>query len=1043
MPSTDLYAGLQDPCNALLNVGGSVTYYMVAWAAGVESRNSEHGGIRIHAQIFVIGEQSQRTLLYDGVVFTAAANHVLDCVHCVHAADRYLIVYFLDRDTAAGTYVLKARWVDVQAFDSALSWSAMSDITPDEAGIYDVKQIENVAGTSEYMLGWISVAGAAGTIIVRRVAGNDHTASVWSTSIAGVDVQERILAVHGDAAATANNGGVLIAYQDMDNDLIAHVLDHSDGTNVGAVTAVGGTTAEYGAAGICIGDNDGVNALLIASRFETLTPVLPPEDDYAHSTVARLIRITNSPAALNTSQLVYNVHMLSKPYSYEDGDGSRHAYCGLAYSTVWNDDPYAQQQGFICDMGLQHHAGGVNTVRPRPVCTFSNQNIDARNHGWSPEATARVSNGIGKRVNHLSNFCVGPTWLCDLRKARAVVWPTWGASRDIDGGFANGGTRVEPVNAQVRTIWHYLEDPWTANRTGNDTHLGQPTVNFHGFNPLTLHNNVEVQDELLIAGGTPHLYDGRQLVELGFPWKPEIIDAVASAAAGSIPAGQYRYTAVYEWRDAQGKLHRSGHGNIVPVVLGVADAIDLIIRTLTIGERGASWLYPTSPPVVIAIYRTTLTQPNIFRRVHAVSAAGFAVQDVPMNDPAAWAITVTDNVNNVQLQDAPPLNIIDGGNAEQYTELSPATPPAAHLVAQWQNRAWLAASENRELWYSKENLPTAASGRIAPEFHPSLRFLLDGIDGDLTGMHPMDNELILFTRDGIYSLAGAGPDTLGNGANYQLFTVHRSVGCIEPRSIVEVPQGLVFQSYNGIHLLDRGKSINFEDVGALPEDLIRTAGNVRAAVYLPDRHEVAFVINGAVTDSPLVAKWNFLMQQWSTARLEPPNTTAWLSSTASGCVWRANERDASLAVLCQGNLLVERGKDDATPYRDEDDTGAAEEIRFDIETGWIALAGIAGLKRVREIGVQTEIIGTPQLMYAEIDYDNDGTFSQASPELKQLGTANAYMRLRPRQQKMTAFRLRLYEPSGVAVAENRKIHGIVVHVGVKKGPRKVAGTQQG
>jgi hypothetical protein len=280
-------------------------------------------------------------------------------------------------------------------------------------------------------------------------------------------------------------------------------------------------------------------------------------------------------------------------------------------------------------------------------------------------------------------------------------------------------------------------------------------------------------------------------------------------------------------------------------------------------------------------------------------------------------------------------------------------------------------------------------------------------------------------------------------SSLSLQVLHEGTGCIEPRSIALTPAGIIFQSYKGMYLLDKSGQLDFISTGAPVEDLIRTAGNVRSGEHLPDRHLVAFVANGAVADSPSVIKYDYYHRMWSTAELQPPNTDTWLSSTAAGCVWRGNERDASHVVLCQGGLLIERGKDDTTPYRDEDDGGAIEPILLDIRTGWIPLAGIMGYKRVREIGVQTEVVGTARDFYADIDVDIDGTFGTALQEVHTFTSPGGYVRVRPRTPKMSAFRLRLYEPSSVASAENRKINGIAVHIGRKKGPRKVADTQQG
>lgn len=1052
MPSVQLYAGAQDPCCTMLEAGG-VAYFMVAFAAGVESRNAESGGTRVVAQIYAIQEQGQRVLLSESTVASATVAHVFDSVRCVHVASRYLVVYFLDRDTTADTYGLEARYVDTQAFDSAISWVALDDITPDDAGLFDVKQVDNPTGTSEYMLTW---ASSTTECIVRRVISNDHTniptGITWSTTLT-TNHADRILAVHGDGAVTANAGGAAIAYQDTDNDLIVHTLDYSDGTDNGVVTAVASTVAEYGAAGLCKTNSPAsptsARVAVVAERFTTLAPVVAPEDDYAHQVVCRQVSITATPAAMDNAHVTDNLNMMSKPYSYTDAEGTRHVYCGLGYCSVWFDNPYRQMNAFICDMGFQHWSAASSTVRPRPVATYPYQNIDTRNHGYCPETTSGIGSNIGRRMNHLSNFALGPSYLCDLRKARVVAWPAWGAVVSINAGDLDGDgthdTRLEPTHAAVKAIWQLLEDAWTYNRDVTD--YAQPSINFHSSNALSLYSNAEVQDELMIAGGAPQHYDGARLCEVGFAWTPEIVDVQTDAAGTNIPAGNYRYVAVYEWRDSRGQLHRSGHSNTHGYSAPGSDGATITVRCMNIGNRDAAWIYPTATPIMIALYRTTLANPNIFRRVYGTVQTGFTPQDMPVNDPTSWAVNITDNVSNVVLDSAAPLNFIDGGNAEQYTELPPMTPPAAHLVANYQNRAWLMASEERELWYSKENLATPATGRIAPEFHTALRYLLDVVDGEATGLHPLDDDLIIFTRDGIYALSGTGPDALGGStggatAQYSLQVLHKGTGCIEPRSIVEVPQGIMFQSYKGITLLDRGKELDFISAGSPVEDLVRTAGNVRAAAYLPDRWTVVFVANQNVTDTPLLLKWDFYHRMWSTAPLEPPNATAWLSSTAGGVAWRGNERDASMAVACQGGLLIERGKDDATPYQDENDAGGAEEICMDIETGWINVAGIAGIKRVREIGVQTEVVGTAQTMQFQIHYDDDGSYSLASPETKQLTSCPAYVRLRPRQQRMSAFRLRIVEPSGVAASENRKIVSFSIRIAVKKGLRKVAVAQQ-
>jgi hypothetical protein len=1035
-----------DPDVAWLDINGGLTLYV--WV--------EHRAV-VRGQLLITHAQGQQTLVWEGTIGTAATDHLLTCTRCVSVADQYFVVYWMDYDSNAGTYVLESRYSDMEALNSAVSWTANSDITPDDAGLYDVKQVENPSSTGEYMLAW---ASSTSQVIVRRVIGPNHTTDVtWSTTIT-TNHDDRVLAVHGDAEAGNNNGGVLVVVQSADvsdNNLDGHVIDYSDGTSVGSFTIYATDDADFAAVGIARvsppGDPTNACAAVIAeyqdTAIDTVLGFNVTEDDYVHFLVCQAVRLTATPTTLGNPHVTANLNMMSKPYSYTDAEGDRHVYCGLGYKTVNYPAQWTQSVGFVCDMGFQHWGEATNTIRPRPCLTLNLANVDADIHGANTEASGQVSNGQGKRINHLSNWIPGPqSLLCDTRKSRTVAWGMWSRLTSVEDGTAvadvtPGGSAPAPAGAAVRGIVHMLEDAWTANRDDLETAIA-PSINFHSSNPLSLYASANTGEALLIAGGTPHLYDGKAIVELGFSWDPEIVFIVDNpTGAATIAAGEYTYLAVYEWTDARGQLHRSGHGRPVTFDNDGNDNPLVVVRTMTISNRDAEWLYPDAQHITIALYRNTLATPNRYFRLHSTEINLWTPADIPVNDPTVWAIAIHDGLHDNALAGAPELSYVADG--AQQNQFPPFQPPAAHLVANWKNRAWLPSSENpKDLYYSYPHEGSALTGKLAPEFSQFFIFRLDSINGDVTGLQPMDDAMIVFTRDGIYSLSGdgfVGLDTVTSSLSLQV--LHEGTGCIEPRSIALTPAGIIFQSYKGMYLLDKGGQLDFISTGAPVEDLIRTAGNVRSGEHLPDRHLVAFVANGAVEDSPSVIKYDYYHRMWSTAELQPPNTDTWLSSTAAGCVWRGNERDASHVVLCQGGLLIERGKDDSTPYRDEDDGGAIEAIRMDIETGWINLAGIAGYKRVREIGVQTEITNASPL-YAELDYDISGTYSLASPELKVFDTpAPAYLRLRPSIQKLTAFRLRLYEPSSSPATETRKINGITVHVGRKKGPRKVAGSQQG
>jgi hypothetical protein len=1043
--------GVADPCITQLDAGGAI-YRLVAWSNGTQ----------IRARGYSVHDQGQETLLFDKAVATAAANHTFDSVRCVNSADQYLVILWLDRDTSGGTYELDGAWLDVLNTDAVSTFTGMAAITIDDAGLYDAKQIEG-ASPSMYM---IAYATSTSAVQVRRVTGSIITASAWSTSVT-TNHADRVLAVHGDSIALANDGGVVIVYQGTvaaANELVADILDYSDGTALGSLTVVADTdpdhTAEYAAVGIArttVPGSTNARVAVIAEYQNDALPALPlNEEFYAHFVVCREVVITSFAGVQGNVQRTANLNMLSKPYSYVDAESNLHVYCGLGYKTVRDYADWQEYPAFICDMGYQHWDATANTIRPRPVANYVNAEIDTAPHGSCPEAGSRLNSAIdvGRRMNHLSNWIPGPNKLCDTRKSRTVVWPGWSRLTADMGVLVEGSDpvtfvdRIEPTGATVEEVVHYLEDPWTVNRDPYD--YTQPTENFHGSNPLSLYNSTEVQGELLVSGGAPCLYDGIAIVEAGFPWVPEIVDVSVTMGLAGLPEGEFRYVAVYEWTDTQGQLHRSGHGAPFVIDVEAGEGVTLTIRTLTIGSKEAAWLYPNHASIMIAVYRTNPTEADTFRRLHSTNVVGYTPGDTPVNDPSVWAIEVIDELSPLAHLLAATSSYIDGGGGA--AELVPVCPPASHLVANWKNRAWLCWE--KELWYSKENVSTPATGRIAPEYSPFLRYSLDVVKGEVTALQPMDDALVVFSRDGIYSLTGDGADALGANASLALQVLHEQTGCIEPRSIALCPMGILFQSYKGMYLLDKGGGLDHESSGASivtevgTSDVIGLSGNVRGATHLPDRHVIAFAGNDDVTDEPIVLKWEYYLRQWSKDVLEPPNSVAWLSSSASSCVWRGNERDASHIVLCQGGLLRERGRDEATPYADTNAAGTEEVVRVDLETGWIHLAGIAGHVRTHEIGVQLADQATDGAIDIQLRIDRYGTYPTGSPEVHHFGgddqaTLPSYLPVKPTVQRMTAFKLRLFELDEPENEAPLTIVGFSVRVGLQRGTRKINSATRG
>jgi hypothetical protein len=195
---------------------------------------------------------------------------------------------------------------------------------------------------------------------------------------------------------------------------------------------------------------------------------------------------------------------------------------------------------------------------------------------------------------------------------------------------------------------------------------------------------------------------------------------------------------------------------------------------------------------------------------------------------------------------------------------------------------------------------------------------------------------------------------------------------------------------------------------------------------------------------PWVLRYHYDVEQWSRADLVQTNANTRLSELVDGCYWSGDAGPRHVA-LAQGGVLIERLPTDALAYADQTSV-ANVGIPLDITTSWIHFGGLAGYVRIRSIGVLTER-DENGAMHVDLEYDRSGalTGQEIQPSTYDwTSPAPAYLRIRPRVQKLSSMRLRLYEDSGVTTAgATVSIVGLVFDVGVLPGMRRVSDAQVG
>lgn len=212
----------------------------------------------------------------------------------------------------------------------------------------------------------------------------------------------------------------------------------------------------------------------------------------------------------------------------------------------------------------------------------------------------------------------------------------------------------------------------------------------------------------------------------------------------------------------------------------------------------------------------------------------------------------------------------------------------------------------------------------------------------------------------------------------------------------------------------------------------------------PGTSTISASVEEAIRTRPRVIDYFYDVQHAARAELVQTSATTRLSEIVGGTFWPGDTGWRHVA-LAQGAVLIERGEDEALAFADQTASGNVG-IPLDLTTSWIHLAGIAGYMRVRSMGVITER-NENGAMHVDLEFDRDGSLrgQVIQPQtLDWTSPAPAYLRVRPREQKVSSVRMRIYEDSGVTTAGSTvSVVGLVFDVGVLPGMRRVADAQVG
>lgn len=379
----------------------------------------------------------------------------------------------------------------------------------------------------------------------------------------------------------------------------------------------------------------------------------------------------------------------------------------------------------------------------------------------------------------------------------------------------------------------------------------------------------ETLDTLAIAGGAVSAYDGRKAFELGFAYEPDVAGLpalVGSNSTGNIGGGTggvalatYNYICVYEFNDARGNVYRSipslsqslkmtsGQNTIV----GYVPSLNLTNKV----EGSAN-----GSQVSISLYRTA-----------GNGSTYYYLLTVPNVPNTAGGISWTDG--------EPDFTLI--ANRELYTTggvLDNVIPASASIVHTHQQALFLAGTDDDTIWISKAFVDgdgTAFNDElvIAP---------FDG--GRVTALATLGGELIIFKADTIWLVSGTPPNDLGASTLSPPQKIPSDVGCIDPSSVVETVDGIMFYAKTGICLLNRALAV--VPVGKQIENSY--SGGFAGATLVPGQNLVRMIQSGATSNHSLNYDYfHSTMRQspaWSIDTWTDPVTGS-AAQAASCCMW--------------------------------------------------------------------------------------------------------------------------------------------------------------
>lgn len=488
-----------------------------------------------------------------------------------------------------------------------------------------------------------------------------------------------------------------------------------------------------------------------------------------------------------------------------------------------------------------------------------------------------------------------------------------------------------------------------------------------------------------IASGCFGVWDGVRYLR-GVTAYPEII---SSSASGS--TYNYQYIAVYKTVDGNGNVLRSLTSPVFEAKTGAVISGTNPV-SVTFAKKGLLFNdYPsTSNGVEQGVYELYRTEHNgvIFYKVgETLYSGGYIIQDSSVD---------SDIINNELLYTT-------GGVLEN------TYPETVNSICLSNDRLWT-VGDGDLVHYSKEYVQGNAI-----EFNDGLFYKIGG-DRNIA-IANLGKSQVVFKSRSCYLMRGNPASNIGTGQNLSHQEISSSIGSINAQTVVEIDNGIIFESHKGIYMISGAGGLSFVGKDVLDYTNDNTSTN---AAHIKDKNEVHFAF-----ESGIILVYNYLFGVWS------KDTFTNLSNKPDQVFEIAGK-----AYYDAGGLYRTKDEDDTYHYSDST-LLVNKDYAYKYSTGWLKFASVGGFQRVYRffvLGSKT----TEQDIIVNVYNDYDDSIPSQTKTFTLSSSDPLEFELHVSRQKCESIKFEIVEDIATISNSDLKINALILQVGIKRGYNKLS-----